>query len=706
MQARLLEGLRQIREVDWSAAARDATRLLELVAAATGSARVTLCHAPQSGLAPVVVAHPTASTSAALARLELKAASTREQASLVFEREGSFTREDAEAAELVGHAALLRLAQLQAEDRAARSARELDLLRSVTIAGAEVMRFSEVADRVAKALVLAFRGLHVLIHMLADDHLELVARRLEQGDDGLPSAPEWSRRMALSATFLQTLAVHERKIVSKAVSELPERTRAHLEPLGVRRMVVAPLMSEQRVVGTLTIAYRTDSPQHEAEQQLVDTASRQLGVAMAQLALLEKERRLVSELAVINELGALVAQQHELAAVLSTAVHHLARLCDVPVVRLRLANAERTELVSVACTVALHPEISVRIDGDSAASLAFREQRHVIIDDARTDPRTFRTMAEKVGAYSALAVPLIARGESIGAMVLVENRRPRKFTTEEVSRANTVANLLSPMILNAKMFDDLRKSYDALGRAQAELVEQERLAALGQLSAVIAHEVRNPLGVIYNSLGELRRITPPTNDANQVLDIVAEEAARLNRIVVDLLDFVKPYAPHPRPARVGDVLHAAIDSAKRATSSLQVTVRAEIDSPQEEILVDGTMLGQALINLVVNAIQASPRDGVVTLRARRKGPTLCCEVLDDGPGVDAANAKRIFEPFFTTKATGTGLGLAVVGRITDALGGRIELSRSMSGGAAFTLMIPVSVEEECATSADVSVSSK
>ena len=697
MHPRLLEDLRQIREVDSGDAVGDTTTVLKLVAAVTGSARVTLRPSPQSDLEPIVV-HGAPAATTATARFAVVAPETaRVPASLVFERESAFTVDEAQAAELLGSTALLRIAQLHADEKAAHSKRQLELLRAVTVAGAEAMRFSEVAERVATALMGAFRGLHVLIHVVVDDHLELIARRLEQGGDGMGTAPAWARRIALEAPLMQSIAAREKRVVSKAVAELSERTRVHLEPLGVRRLVVAPLLSEQRVVGVLTVAYRTDEPWPAVEQRLVETASEQLGVAIAQLAVLDKERRLANDLALINELGRLIAQQHELHAVLDTAVHHLAKLADVQRVHLLLANDERTALVGKACNEPRLADMTIPLDSQAASVHAFRTKQPVVLDNAVTDPRGSPRLAQLLGVKSAVAVPLISRGESIGALILSTTVEPRHFSSGEVGRVVAVANLLAPAITNAKMFDDLRKSYDALALAQAELVEKERLAALGQFSAVIAHEVRNPLGVIYNSVGELRRITPATKDANEVLDIVAEEAERLNRIVVDLLDFVKPYSPHPRAGKLGELVQAAVDSAKRAMRGTSVQVHAEIDSPDDDLLIDGTMLQQAIINLVVNAIQASPKEGTVTVRAKLKDARLCCEILDDGPGIDPSNAKRIFEPFFTTKATGTGLGLAVVGRIVDALGGTIELARSMSGGAAFTLVIPVGVVAQSVT---------
>ena len=116
----------------------------------------------------------------------------------------------------------------------------------------------------------------------------------------------------------------------------------------------------------------------------------------------------------------------------------------------------------------------------------------------------------------------------------------------------------------ARLYGDLKKSYDELGRAQAELVRHERLAALGELAAVMAHEVRNPLGVIFNSLTTLKRLLKPTGDAEMLLNMVGEEAERLNRIVGDLLDFVRPYELVKNPIAVTPIILSAVDVATQS----------------------------------------------------------------------------------------------------------------------------------------------
>jgi len=477
-------------------------------------------------------------------------------------------------------------------------------------------------------------------------------------------------------------------------TELPHRLLDILrEETGSTNVVVLDAHAPARD-GDFAVAARGASPgarivfEREAPFDGDDAAFAEL-LAVEALSLLERNRS--RDLALINDVGGLVARQLDLEALLQMVVDELARVIDVPRVVLSLADDSRTNLKTVACSQEGHPMLSVPIDGPGLVSLVYRTCEHVVVDDADADDRSHRVLHRAHGAKSVFVVPLIAHGQPIGTILLAETRKQRRFTEEEIARATAVANLVSPAIENAKMFADLRRSYDALSQAQADLVRHERLAALGELSAVIAHEVRNPLAVIFNSLGSLRKVAATNEEATVLLDIVGEEAGRLNRIVSDLLDFVRPYSSHPRPANLATLVAGAVEGARRSLASTATSIDLAVAPDSHELCLDSTMIQQALINLIVNAVQATPSGGRVTVRARTQGtdaPQLVFEVMDEGPGIDPADEARIFQPFFTTKPTGTGLGLAVVRRIADALGGRVDVTRGASRGAVFTFAVP------------------
>lgn len=300
-------------------------------------------------------------------------------------------------------------------------------------------------------------------------------------------------------------------------------------------------------------------------------------------------------------------------------------------------------------------------------------------------------------------IPLDIEGKRAGLLTLAR-LADEPYGDNELYSAEVLGVQMASQLERARLYDeadrlyrDLKMSYDELARTQAELVRHERLAALGELAAVMAHEVRNPLGVIFNSLTTLKRIIRLEGDAEMLINIVGEEADRLNRIVGDLLDFVRPYELTKKPVAVETVVSSAVDAAAQALTQPNVRVVTELPRELPAYPADAHLLRQALVNLIVNAVQAMPRGGLVTVRAgtEPRGPMtwLRLDVCDQGVGLTPRAAERIFQPFFTTKATGTGLGLAVVKRIIDAHLGEVSATANAGGeGTTFTIRLPPALE--------------
>ncbi|MBI2895305.1 MAG: hypothetical protein HYY06_17250 [Deltaproteobacteria bacterium] len=234
-----------------------------------------------------------------------------------------------------------------------------------------------------------------------------------------------------------------------------------------------------------------------------------------------------------------------------------------------------------------------------------------------------------------------------------------------------------------------------------ELVRREQLAVLGELAAVVAHEVRNPLGTIFNAVALLRRYLrsrladgPGPGEGEKLLSLVFEEAERLDRIVTDLLDFARPPTLRLESASLREIAEDVLVAARMRPESEGIVLHLEAPSDLCLVELDVRFVRQALLNLVINGMQAMPDGGALTVRARVAGsagaaPVLALlEVIDTGPGIPANARDRVFEPFFTTKASGTGLGLALVKRAVELHGGCVDLE-SGAGGTTFSLRLPL-----------------
>lgn len=235
----------------------------------------------------------------------------------------------------------------------------------------------------------------------------------------------------------------------------------------------------------------------------------------------------------------------------------------------------------------------------------------------------------------------------------------------------------------------LVRDVTALKEMERQLLERERLAAVGELAAMVAHEVRNPLAGIRGGCEILLEGYPKGDPRNEIGVEVIHQVDRLNRMVQELLMFARPKATD----RVPTDLHALVDRAfsilQEDPENVRVELRRDFGTDVPVVLVDGRQWEQVILNLVLNAIQVMQHRGSVTVSTRRTPRGVTMAVQDSGPGIPADRLPQIFKPFFTTRAQGTGLGLAIVKKIVEAHGGTIEAANHPGGGAVFTATLPI-----------------
>ena len=241
--------------------------------------------------------------------------------------------------------------------------------------------------------------------------------------------------------------------------------------------------------------------------------------------------------------------------------------------------------------------------------------------------------------------------------------------------------------------EELTESYASLRRARSELVRREQLAAVGELSTVIAHEVRNPLAIIRNAVSMLRKPGLAARDSDEMLGVLDQESNRLNRLVQDLLAYTGPGALVPVQVSVEHVVREAAARARDGhPRGSDFELRIDCADGVATIAGDPVLLRHAVINLVENAIQAMRPGGTLRIECRTAtlegAPAVAIQFHDDGEGMNAEVRDRARTPFFTTRATGTGLGLAIVERVVRLHGGTVEFESGAGRGTTVTLLIP------------------
>jgi two-component system, NtrC family, sensor histidine kinase HydH len=237
----------------------------------------------------------------------------------------------------------------------------------------------------------------------------------------------------------------------------------------------------------------------------------------------------------------------------------------------------------------------------------------------------------------------------------------------------------------SEVYRELQENFERMKRA-------ERLFALGQLSAGLAHEVRNPLASIAGAAGILQRNPRIEPKDAECLAIIAKECRRLDGLVTHFLAFARPRAPSYRRTDVETVVESVIELAAHAAGDRAIALRKAISPKVGTIECDPELLKQVLLNLVINAVQATPDGGQVLVSARPRDARVQIEVRDEGCGIRPEDRDRIFDPFFTTKQDGTGLGLSVAHQIVEQHGGILTAEANPGKGMTFSVLLPLTHE--------------
>jgi two-component system sensor histidine kinase HydH len=234
----------------------------------------------------------------------------------------------------------------------------------------------------------------------------------------------------------------------------------------------------------------------------------------------------------------------------------------------------------------------------------------------------------------------------------------------------------------------LKEQTDVLFQTEEQLRLADRLSALGELSAGMAHEIRNPLGSIKGAVEILKDDYGPDDAKYEFIQILQKETERLNRIVQEFLGFARPKQPEFRVADVNEAVESVLTLIMQEARKTGVTVEKKLDRSIGKRNLDPGMLKQAFLNLVLNAIQAMPQGGVLTVESGLRNDAIEVKISDTGEGITEEHRKKLFNPFFTTKKNGTGLGLAITYRIIENHRGRIDVASEPGKGSTFTVRIP------------------
>lgn len=321
---------------------------------------------------------------------------------------------------------------------------------------------------------------------------------------------------------------------------------------------------------------------------------------------------------------------------------------------------------------------------EALVTAATRTRRSRWVEPTRRDDDGLGPLG-RLGA--SLVLPMSFEAAPVGVLALGEKRSGAFYTDEDLQLLETLVNQCALAFTNAR-------AYEIIRRTQAELVEAERLAAVGELASTVAHGIRNPLAGIRAAAQVALEDVEPGSPVGESLDDIIAESDRLELRVRSILDLSRPGMADSTAGDVEDVLRGLVAAVKpRVPAGVRLVLDVADDLPA--VRFDPQQLAEALEILVVNSLDAlkGRAQGEVEVRARLEHHADAAEMVaiavrDDGPGMDDARLQRVFELFYTTKPTGTGVGLAMAKRLVERQGGTIDAASVLGEGATFTIRLP------------------
>jgi len=374
----------------------------------------------------------------------------------------------------------------------------------------------------------------------------------------------------------------------------------------------------------------------------------------------------------------------QLEEVLQRVVAHACRLMQARIASLLLIDKDGGVLRPAATYGASDAYLALP-DRDVTASLTgevIKSGRPLYIPDVRAEGHVpLSELAREEGLCTLLSVPLRTKTDIIGALN-VYTAELRHFDENDIRLLALLASQSAIAIENARLHADEVE-------VRERLRQSEKLAAIGKLSAGLAHELRNPLNTISMLMYAMTQEMPPDGPCGADLRIVQGELRRMSLLIEQFLEFARPQPPHFQRDRLDEIMEETLLLIGPEARTRGVTIHKEWEKTLPTVWVDGAQIKQVFLNLLLNALQAMSKGGALTVRLHVSGGSLLASIADEGEGIPPEVRANLFEPFFTTKVGGTGLGLSISQRIVEGHNGRLRLFSQPDVGTTAVVRLPL-----------------
>jgi signal transduction histidine kinase len=313
-----------------------------------------------------------------------------------------------------------------------------------------------------------------------------------------------------------------------------------------------------------------------------------------------------------------------------------------------------------------------------------------VMTSSRGSPVPLKEIKVLEALQCELCIPLISKNQIRGILNLAEKISNLPFTDADLEFLSILTSQFTSAVENAVLYESQKNMNLELRRTQKQLIQSEKLAALGQLSASIAHEINNPLGIMKNYLLILSKSMKKDDPNRSNLNVVKEEVDRIARIVKSLLDFCRPKTESMSTLDMAEIINQTVSLVEKQFLKRNIVIKRNLPANLPKVKGFDDEIKQVFLNLLMNSKDFMPQGGEISISAHQNEDTVEIEFSDTGCGIPEENISRVFEPFFTTKeeGRGTGLGLWICYGIIQRHGGTIVAKRK-DKGISFLITLPI-----------------
>ena len=461
-------------------------------------------------------------------------------------------------------------------------------------------------------------------------------------------------------------------------------------------MLAVPLRREGLIMGVLCVQTYHERIYNSDEVNFLFTTASQISGAIRNAQLFENQKKSLEEISHLYEVGNLLSHSLELPTVLSQIVTICAEMVDARGSILQLKDrGHHYETLKYVHGTARNPEFKLVLEQISPyIQDVLHQGKNLLLQEGRQGSTEFGLFVSPV---SLVGVPIILKGDVIGTIIVFDkNHIDNQFTTDDERLLSILSSQAAIYIQNARLFDMIRKNEQQLIEIREQLLRSERLAAIGEMSARVAHEIRNPLVAIGGFARKAYEQSPEEGKGKQYLAIVIDEVNRLERILYDILDLSSPAQLRYQIINLHEMLEESILMVKEICKAKNVIIQARYDANQFLIKADRGQIKQVFLNLFQNALESMEKTGgdlkihtYTSPHERGKPERIVVTVRDTGCGIPQKDQPHIFDPFFSSKPKGSGLGLPITHKILMAHQATISLVSRINLGTMFIIEFPL-----------------